>query len=99
MGKYVQISINAKDEDICEVCGHSFGSHVAYTKPGEKKGEIVLAGWGCPEEPVQQEECFADTHSWWHFTPQQMDPYWIRCTEMGQHEEHHDENTGLRWKD
>jgi len=42
-------------------------------------------------------ECAEETHSWWHFTPEQLDPYWIRCTLLGQHDVHEDENTGLTW--
>jgi hypothetical protein len=41
--------------------------------------------------------CTEETWSWWHFSDQQMDPYWIRCTLVGPHEEHEDENTGLKW--
>jgi len=44
--------------------------------------------WACP----------AETWSWWHFTDQQVDAYWIRCTLTGRHEEHEDENTGLCWR-
>lgn len=41
--------------------------------------------------------CEEETWSWWHFTPDQVDPYWIRCTLAGPHDEHEDENTGLTW--
>lgn len=44
------------------------------------------------------EPCEEETHSWWHFTPEQLDSYWIRCTLAGPHDEHKDENTGLTWK-
>lgn len=43
-------------------------------------------------------QCPAETWSWWHFTDQQVDAYWIRCTLLGRHEEHEDENTGLCWR-
>lgn len=43
--------------------------------------------------------CTAETRSWDHFTPEQMDSYWIRCTLQGPHDEHKDEHTGLTWVD
>lgn len=43
--------------------------------------------------------CQAETRSWDHFTPEQMDSYWIRCTLWGPHDEHKDEHTGLTWVD
>lgn len=42
--------------------------------------------------------CEEETHSWWHFNSDQLDSYWIRCTLIGSHDEHKDENTGLTWK-
>lgn len=47
---------------------------------------------------IVDEECKEETWSWWHFTPDQVDPYWIHCTLAGPHEEHEDETTGLTWK-
>jgi hypothetical protein len=47
---------------------------------------------------ARSEPCAAETWSWDHFTPNQVDPYWIRCTLWGDHDEHEDENTGLTWK-
>lgn len=47
---------------------------------------------------VLEELCGEETFSWWHFSSEQMDPYWIVCLLEGPHEEHHDEHTGLRWK-
>lgn len=43
--------------------------------------------------------CTAETWSWRHFTSEQVDAYWIRCTLGGPHEQHEDENTGLTWTD
>ncbi len=43
-------------------------------------------------------ECSAETYSWWHFIPEKLDGYWIRCTLQGPHDEHKDEHTGLTWK-
>jgi hypothetical protein len=48
---------------------------------------------------TDSQNCQAETRSWDHFTPEQMDSYWIRCTLAGQHDEHEDEHTGLRWTD
>jgi hypothetical protein len=45
-----------------------------------------------------EQECGAETWSWWHFNDNQVDPYWIRCTEFGPHEQHEDANTGLVWE-
>jgi hypothetical protein len=49
------------------------------------------------QEPQQQ--CESETRSWDHFTPEQADSYWIRCTLSGKHDEHEDEHTGLTWVD
>lgn len=46
---------------------------------------------------VPAEPCREETPSWRHFTPEQMDSYWIRCTLQGPHDEHKDEHTGLTW--
>lgn len=43
------------------------------------------------------DECTEETYSWWHFTPEQLDPYWIRCTLVIPHDVHQDEHTGLTW--
>lgn len=48
---------------------------------------------------VAPTQCEAETRSWEHFTPDQVDSYWIRCTLSGVHDAHEDENTGLTWKD
>jgi hypothetical protein len=45
----------------------------------------------CPQQ------CQEETYSWQHFTPEQVDAYWIRCTLQGEHAEHEDEHTGLTW--
>jgi hypothetical protein len=44
------------------------------------------------------EECEEEVWSWSYFTPDQVDGYWIRCTLAIPHDEHEDENTGLRWR-
>lgn len=43
--------------------------------------------------------CDAETWSWDHYTHRAVDPYWIRCTQLGPHDEHEDANTGLTWKE
>lgn len=50
--------------------------------------QAVSAGWTCP----------AETPSWDHYTPEQTDSYWIRCTLTHPHTEHKDEHTGLTWR-
>lgn len=49
-------------------------------------------------EEDDDEECNAETHSWDHFVPGTVDSYWIRCILVGEHEEHEDSHTGLKWK-
>lgn len=44
------------------------------------------------------QQCDEETLSWDHFTPDQVDRYWIRCTLSGPHDEHEDEHTGLTWR-
>lgn len=44
-----------------------------------------------------QRECTEETWSWEHFTPAQVDPYWIKCTQPLPHAEHKDGTTGLTW--
>lgn len=48
-------------------------------------------------DETEERECNEETWSWWHFSDNQMDPYWIRCTLTLPHEQHEDENTGLTW--
>lgn len=43
--------------------------------------------------------CTEEIWSWTYFTAEQVDPYWIRCTAVGPHDEHEDSNTGAKWKD
>lgn len=49
--------------------------------------------------PADPEQCSAETRSWDHFRPEQIDSYWIRCTEFGPHDRHKDAHTGLSWSD
>jgi len=43
--------------------------------------------------------CPEETLSWDHFTPDQVDRYWIRCTLTAGHDgDHEDEHTGLSWR-
>lgn len=54
------------------------------------------AGWQSTRDT--EVGCTAETRSWDHFTPEQADSYWIRCTLSGPHDEHKDEHTGLTWR-
>lgn len=59
-----------------------------------------LAEWICTllnEAEAAPSPCQEETHSWQHFTAEQADSYWIRCTLQGPHGEHQDEQTGLTW--
>lgn len=51
-----------------------------------------------PEEDEPARACTEETRSWDHFTQEQTDSYWIRCTLSGPHDEHKDEHTGLTWR-
>jgi hypothetical protein len=42
--------------------------------------------------------CESEVWSWERFTPDQVDPYWIRCTLTLPHDAHECENTGLVWR-
>lgn len=59
--------------------------------------EREAAADGGAGRAVSGEPCTAETWSWNHFTPNQMDPYWIRCTLAIEHDRHEDQNTGLTW--
>jgi hypothetical protein len=63
---------------------------------------VMLSEAGLLATPAGNEasqECEAETRSWDHFTAEQMDSYWMRCTLRGPHDEHEDEHTGFRWTD
>lgn len=52
-----------------------------------------------PTAEVDRTPCPAETRSWDHFRPEQVDSYWITCDLLGPHDEHEDEHTGLTWRD
>lgn len=58
--------------------------------------EVLAALDGAPEP--DDDPCKAETHSWSHYRPEQIDSYWIRCTLIGKHDEHEDSHTGLKWR-
>lgn len=41
--------------------------------------------------------CRAEIHSWEVFRPEQMDPYYLTCDEVGDHSRHEDHETGGTW--
>lgn len=61
--------------------------------------DALAADAAAIEEAEQRatEPCTAEIHSWDYFRPTQLDSYWIRCTRLGEHEEHEDSNTGAHW--
>ncbi len=67
---------------------------------GEELAERIVRGLHllALSERLAPKSCTAETRSWDHFTPEQVDSYWIRCTLTGSHDEHEDENTGLTWR-
>jgi len=52
-----------------------------------------------PTVDLDRTPCSAETYSWDHFRPEQVDSYWITCDVLGPHDEHQDEHTGLTWRD
>lgn len=46
---------------------------------------------------LDEGECRSEVYSWWYFTPDQTDAYWIRCTLTIPHDQHEDSHTGLTW--
>ncbi|GIM88874.1 hypothetical protein Ato02nite_006670 [Paractinoplanes toevensis] len=66
---------------------------VASRPPGR---QLTRAGFLVVAELPRQ--CTEETRSWDHFTSEQADSYWIRCTLSGPHDEHEDEHTGLTWR-
>lgn len=65
---------------------------------GPRPVGVRLVGTSPIDHDDLTRECDEETLSWDHFTPEQMDRYWIRCTFMGPHDEHKDEITGLTWR-
>lgn len=51
------------------------------------------------KDAAAHEPCDSEVWSWQIYRPEQMDPYWIRCTRVGPHDEHKDSNTGATWTD
>lgn len=43
------------------------------------------------------EPCDAELHSWDYYRPEQVDPYWMRCDQLGAHDEHKNSETGAHW--
>lgn len=60
--------------------------------------EEMLAALELAPEPAG-ELCSAETPSWDHYRPEQVDSYMIRCTRLGAHDEHQDSHTGLSWRE
>lgn len=51
------------------------------------------------EDATASEPCDSEIWSWSRFSPDAVDPYWIRCGLIGPHTEHEDSNTGAHWTD
>lgn len=61
-------------------------------------GATVLVWLDEADVEVGARPCYEEVWSWDHFDPNSdMDAYWIRCTQLGPHDEHEDANTGLTW--
>lgn len=74
-----------------------------HTRPDPGSLRFYLAALGydlalIPRAEAEPQPCTEETHSWQHFTAEQADSYWIRCTLQGPHDEHKDANTGLTWR-
>lgn len=89
----ILIAHQRRDVGSC-LCGWA---ELGKSHAGHQAAALREAGLLASEQ--DDTECSAETRSWDHFSPEQMDSYWIRCTLLGQHEEHEDEHTGLRWTD
>lgn len=87
----ILIAHQRMDAGSC-VCGWS---ELGKSHPAHQVRMLIEAGAVATDGMPQ--ECREETYSWRHFTPQQMDGYWIRCTLLGLHSEHEDEHTGLTW--
>ena len=42
--------------------------------------------------------CDEEIRTWDVFTPEQIDPYWMKCDRLGPHTEHHNGETGATWR-
>lgn len=42
--------------------------------------------------------CKSDIWSWSVFSDNAVDPYWIQCTLIGNHTEHENSETGVKWR-
>lgn len=49
-------------------------------------------------EVTDDEPCSAELWSWDYFNDQQVDPYWMRCHLVGEHDEHENSETGATWR-
>jgi hypothetical protein len=75
-------------------------THACPTCMGPQRETVGMVCQTCGTDyaPEPLRGCTEETRSWDHFTPEQADSYWIRCTLSGPHDEHKDENTGLTWR-
>lgn len=48
-------------------------------------------------DALSAEQCPAEVHSWSVYAPGMISPYWIRCGERGEHDEHRSKETGTTW--
>lgn len=58
--------------------------------------DVVTWGHVDDLEPAP-EPCTEETFSRWHYRPEQIDPYWVRCTLTGPHDAHKNGELGLTW--
>jgi len=90
----ILIAHQRRDVGSC-LCGWS---ELGKSHAGHQVAMLGEAGLLAPPDD-EPEQCQAETRSWDHFRPEQIDSYLIRCTEFGQHDRHKDGHTGLSWTD
>ena len=80
------------------VAGEKIGRGIA--EPGTKTRAGLRAAFAAREaaEAAASEPCREELPSWSYFTSQQVDSYWMRCHELGPHEEHKNSETGAHWR-
>lgn len=93
----ILITHQRRDVGSC-LCGWAeFGkSHAGHQADALREAGLLIQD---ESDDALQEECQAETRSWEHFKPEQIDSYWIRCTARGPHSRHKDGHTGLTWTD
>ncbi len=76
--------------DNCN-CGHDRRVHVGWV------GSCRRGLCACPNLRLGATPCRSELWSWDHFRSEQVDPYWMRCHRVGEHDEHEHSETRATW--